>query len=128
MICRCKNCHKQYNTLDFVTSDIDLPPHCLSSGCNGILKPDAVLFGEGIPSEANRKAIKAAKSCDLLIVIGTSASVSPANRIPSLAADNGAKIIEINLEPTDELTDKVSDYFVSGGSSEVLSRLVELLS
>lgn len=129
MVCRCKKCNSKYNTLDYLFSDISFPPHCNKENCGGILKPEAVLFGEGIPSEANKRANKAAKECDLLMVIGTSASVSPANSIPSIAMKNGgAKIIEINLEETECLTDRISDYFVQGGSSDVLSELAELLS
>ncbi|RLB77565.1 MAG: RNA polymerase subunit sigma, partial [Deltaproteobacteria bacterium] len=58
------------------------------------------------------------------LVIGTSALVSPANTIPSIAKQNHAKIIEINLERT-HLTDSITDVFLQGSAGEIVEALVE---
>ncbi len=58
------------------------------------------------------------------MVVGTSAVVSPANTIPTIAKQNGAKIIEINTERT-HLTDSLTDIFLQGGAGKVISDLVE---
>ena len=102
----------------------DLPPTCPK--CRFIMKPDVVLFGELLPWEAHDKAIEAARTCDFVLAIGTSAVVYPAADIPVTAKDGGAKLIEINLEPT-SLTGRISDYLIEGRSGEVVPRLVETL-
>ncbi len=57
------------------------------------------------------------------MVVGTSAVVSPANTIPSIAKQNGSMIIEINKEKT-HLTDSLTDIFLQGSATKVISDLV----
>ncbi len=76
----------------------EIPPRC--SACGALLRPNVVWFGEALPAETLEQATAASSSCDLMFVIGTSAYVQPAASLPLLAAQNGAKIIEINPEPT----------------------------
>lgn len=102
----------------------DLPPKC--PRCRSIMKPDVVFFGEPLPWEAYTKAMEAARTCDLVLVIGTSAVVYPAADIPITAKESGAKIIEFNLGSS-MLTHQVSDYLIEGRSGEVLPRVVETL-
>lgn len=65
--------------------------------CGGYFKPDAVLFGEGIPTDAQHKAYREADQADLFLVVGTSASVSPACDLPYRAMKTGAKVVEVRL-------------------------------
>lgn len=102
----------------------ELPPTCPQCRC--VMKPDVVFFGEPLPWEAYSKAMEAARTCDLVLVIGTSAVVYPAADIPITAKESGAKLIEINLEPT-SLTHQVSDYLIQGQSGQILPRVVETL-
>lgn len=102
----------------------DTPPHCLK--CRGLLKPDFIFFGEGIPEKAYYGSAHAAEHCDAFIIIGTSGQVSPANMIPGMAKRNGAKIIEINLEPS-TYTHNISDVFLQGKSGEILPQIDALL-
>ncbi len=97
------------------------PPKC---SCGAILKPDVVMFGEAIPFEALNRSYELASKAGALIVIGTSALVSPANTIPSIAKRNGAVIIEINKERT-HLTDSITDIFLQGSSSSIVNALVD---
>jgi NAD-dependent deacetylase len=91
--------------------------------CGEILKPDVVLFGEGIPTEALNRSFQMAVSAQALMVVGTSAVVSPANTIPISAKQNGAKLIEINSERT-HLTDSMTDVFIQGKAGKIIERLV----
>jgi len=100
----------------------DIPPRCPQ--CSSILKPDVVFFGEPIPWEAQNRSFEEARSCDLVLVIGTSALVYPAAGIPPLARQNGAKVVEINMEPT-PLTGFVSDYLIQGSAGTILPQIVE---
>ncbi len=79
--------------------------------CGGILKPDFVFFGEGIPVHAAREADKAAGKTDLMLVVGTTGEVYPAALIPRKAEERGAKLIEINPTPS-EFTETYTDLFI----------------
>lgn len=101
-----------------------LPPLCKK--CRGLLKPDAVFFGESIPGHAHRAAFGESDKADVFIIVGTTGEVAPANMIPRLARENGAKIIEINTEPS-EYTDFVTHLFLQGPATRVLERLMETI-
>ena len=94
--------------------------------CGRILKPDVVFFGEGIPEKALNLSFELASKARVLLIIGTSAEVSPANTIPVVASRNNAKIIEINKEKT-WLTGQLTDIFLEGEAGEIIQRLVEAI-
>lgn len=97
-----------------------LPPRC---PCGGVLKPDVVFFGEPIPRGAHLHAEEEARSCQVMLVIGTSAAVSPACDLPVLAKGAGATVVEVNLEET-QLTPHISDWILKGPASLVLQALL----
>eukprot|EP01113_Clastostelium_recurvatum_P012927 TRINITY_DN16751_c0_g1_i1.p1 TRINITY_DN16751_c0_g1~~TRINITY_DN16751_c0_g1_i1.p1 ORF type:complete len:422 (-),score=90.37 TRINITY_DN16751_c0_g1_i1:59-1294(-) len=74
-----------------------LDPHC---ACGGLLKPDLVSFGQAIAGEVLSRAMQAVKQCDLLIVVGTSLLVEPANLLPGMALANHAPLAIVNQGPT----------------------------
>ena len=84
--------------------------------------PDFVFFGEGIPTRAYDDAIAAVSKAELLLVIGTSGEVSPANMLPGLAKSSGAYILEINAEPS-HYTASVSNTFIQGKAGAILPLL-----
>ena len=94
--------------------------------CGEILKPDVIFFGEAIPEEALYESFKLADTAEALMVVGTSAVVSPANSIPVIAKRNGAKIIEINKERT-HLTGSLTDVFLQGEAGEIIDRLLAVI-
>ena len=96
-------------------------PRCV---CGNFLKPDVVFFGEAIPPDAMNKSFQLAFSAQALMVVGTSAVVSPVNTIPTISKRNGARIIEINLERT-HLTDSLTDVFLQGNAGQVMWDLVQ---
>jgi NAD-dependent deacetylase len=71
-------------------------PACAS--CGSPLKPNVVLFGEGVRGLEDVQALIA--GCDLLLVVGTSAQVYPAAGIPPAVKRDGGRVLEFNLEPT----------------------------
>lgn len=98
---------------------LDLPP-VTDSGA--LLKPDFVFFGEGIPADAARRASHAARTADVLVVIGTTGEVYPAAELPQIAAANGATIVEINPEET-VYTASVTDIFIRESAVRALAAL-----
>lgn len=118
---RCMDCSRRYTTRSVDMSR--LPPNCQ---CGGILRPECVFFGEPIPPQNLLHSQMAAEQCDVMLVIGTSAFVQPAASIPVIAKQSGARVIEINPEPT-PLTQGISDYFIKGPAGEVTNRIIEKL-
>lgn len=101
-----------------------LPPYC--PACGGVLKPDAVFFGEPIPRSALLYAHTEAQQCRIMLVVGTSGMVHPAAGLPLLAKNNGARIIEVNPERS-HLTASVTDIFIQGKAEEILPVIEEEL-
>ena len=114
----CPSCGTRYPLRAKITEGI--PPRC---GCGKILKPDLVLFGEPIPRNAQDEAESEAGRCAILLVIGTSAQISPACEIPRLSKRRGASIIEINPEET-PLTRTVTDLHIREKASIAVSRIL----
>lgn len=98
-----------------------LPPLCPE--CGGLLKPDFVFFGEGVPSDVHREAQQFAKECEVCLIIGTGGEIMPAGRIPIIAKNKGATIIEINLNDTG-YSYSTSDYYLEGKAGTRLPELV----
>ena len=97
-----------------------LPPTCRQ--CGGLLKPDFVFFGESIPTVPLSAAYEAANKSDVFLVIGTTGEVMPANQFPGLPKANGARIIEVNLQPSN-YTGTVTDIFLQGKAGEIMEML-----
>ena len=74
------------------------PPLCLQ--CGGVLKPNTVFFGEALPRIPWEESVELIKKTDLLLTIGSSLQVSPANVLPDFAIKNGAQIVIMNQMPT----------------------------
>jgi NAD-dependent deacetylase len=86
------------NTVQEDLQDGGYPPRC--PACGADVRPDVVWFGENLPEESLRHAVEAASDCDVFLSIGTSAVVYPAAELPYAAREQGAEVVEINLEPT----------------------------
>jgi len=96
-------------------------PDC--EACGGILKPDAVLFGESLPEKVLTEATHRSSSCDLFIVVGSSLVVYPAAFMPVYAFESGAKLVIINLSPTP--MDQQAAVLVRAKAGETMSKVVQ---
>jgi len=115
---RCTKCHTV--TLD-MSSNMGPSPKCQE--CGGLLRPHVVWFGESLDSALLNRAIEAARSCQVMLVIGTSAVVQPAASLAFEAKDAGAVVAEINLEETPN--SGMMDFVLMGKSGEILPKLLE---
>ena len=96
----CPSCGKKHNR-DYFHKVITLGedfPRC--SDCNRIIKPDVVLFGESLPQDIWNEAFQECQVADLILVVGSSLEVSPANSLPETALMNGALLLINNLGHT----------------------------
>ena len=117
----CLSCGAKYPSERALQREI--PPRC---ECGGLLKPDFIFFGEQIPLVAAREAGRAARQCDVMLVIGTTGEVYPASFLPYMARENGARIIEVNPEPSN-YTDEITDVLVAEKAATALPALAERL-
>lgn len=113
-------CFANAHKAETVPFDLPEPPECF---CGSPIRPAVVWFGEALPQNAMEQATRASESCDLMLVVGTSALVWPAASLPYIAKQNKAKIIEINPEST-PLSD-ITDYALKGTAAAILPRLLE---
>jgi len=114
-------------TRGFARESLDFARVPLYCPCGGLIKPDVVFFGEPIPAAAQEEARRLARNCDLMLIIGTSGEVAPANFLPHIAKEHGAVIAENNLAPT-RLTRTLTDYFLPGPAGEALPRVLKELA
>ena len=111
------------NFKDKITSNFsEMPPLCK---CGNILRPDVVWFGEPLPQDVWGDAMTHSSLCDVMVVAGTSLSVSPANLLPIYAKQNGALMIEVNPEET--LMSASMDLSVRSTSAKALPELVSIV-
>ena len=110
----CTKCHKFY-TLE----DIMKTPGIPKCNCGGMIKPDVVLYGENLDYDTITKSIYEVSHADLLIVVGTSLLVQPANSL--IKYFQGDKIIIINKEKTPY--DYVADIVINDDIIKVVDEL-----
>ncbi|MCH5155615.1 MAG: NAD-dependent protein deacylase [Clostridiales bacterium] len=89
---KCVRCGKQF-ALDDMLKQAPSVPHC---DCGGVIKPDVVLYGEGLPERTVTMAVDAIASADMLIVGGTSLAVYPAAGFIGYYNGNPDNLIVIN--------------------------------
>lgn len=118
----CTGCKKVYPSSEIMVEYLDkgAPPLCPE--CLFILKPDIVLFEEQLPAATWYQAEKIAQSSDVILVVGSSLSVTPAAYIPLEAVQAGAKLIIINQTPT--FLDSAAEVILAENAADVLPRIV----
>jgi len=116
----CMDCDAQYD-LQYVTSSESTIPHC--NKCGSVVRPDVVLYEEGLDQNVMIAAVKAVSESDVLIVGGTSLVVYPAAGMIRYHENN--QIVLINKSET-EYDDKALMRF-DDAIGELLHRIVEQL-
>lgn len=96
----CTRCYRKFESERYLRGFIDHGELPTCPECNGILKPDVILFGEQLPHAAWVTAQRAARQCDLMLVAGSSLEVLPVAGLPMQAIDHGAHLIVVNNTPT----------------------------
>jgi len=119
---RCLDCGRRYPMETVVTWMHPGRSEPVCPDCGGMLKPDAVLFGEALPTETLAAAEHHAATCDLCLVMGSTLSVYPAALIPRYAVEAGAKLIIINLGATE--LDYLAHIRIEGKAGEIAPRLI----
>lgn len=98
----CTRCRK-FHSAEFI-KDAPGIPRC---SCGGIVKPDVVLYEEGLDQDTIEKSVMAISSADLLIVAGTSLTVYPAAGLINYYGGNRLVLINRDATPYDRIADLV---------------------
>jgi NAD-dependent deacetylase len=106
---------------EIITEFSEIPPLCK---CGNILRPDVIWFGESLSQDIWQRAIIFSSQCDLMIIVGTSLVVSPANTLPIYAKQNNAILIEINPEKIERSLEM--DLVIRNTSVNVLPKFVSM--
>jgi NAD-dependent deacetylase len=121
---KCLSCTTRYpmeEIVEWMEKDKEIDePKC--KACKGMLKPDAVFFGEQLPWAVLMESEKRSRNCDLCIVLGSSLVVYPAAMIPQYARQGGAKLVIINMGPTE--MDRMADIRIDAKAGEVTPKIV----
>ena len=110
----CMKCHKFYDA-DFIKNSVPLPV----CECGGRVKPDVVLYEEGLDNEILESSIRAISEADMLIIAGTSLVVYPAAGL--VRYFNGKHLVIINRDATP--MDNSAELVINDKIGEVLSRI-----
>jgi NAD-dependent deacetylase len=119
---RCWSCGEEApmaRALDRVRAG-EADPACRT--CGGILKSATISFGQQLDQNVLRAAELAALDCDLLLAIGSTLTVHPAAGLVAVAAQNGARVVIINAQPTPY--DPIAAAVIRAPIGDVLPALV----
>ncbi|MGB5111574.1 MAG: NAD-dependent deacylase [Mycobacterium sp.] len=122
---RCDRCGTPFTgALPAMPAPVEVvdPPRC---ACGGLIRPDVVWFGEGLPDDAWDLSVQAVADADVVIVVGTSSVVYPAAGLPEAALANGIPVIEVNPQPTP--LSAVASVVVRETSATALPQLLQRL-
>jgi NAD-dependent deacetylase len=118
----CIDCRNRYE-LDWVRAifeDGERLPQC--TDCGGHIKTATISFGQSMPEDEMARAHVATLSADLFIVLGSSLVVYPAAGFPIMAKRNGARLVIVNREPTDQ--DGMADLVINAEIGSTMGRAV----
>lgn len=110
----CEKCGKFYDA-QYILHSQDVP----TCECGGGIKPDVVLYEEGLDNKTLTEAVSCIANADVLIVGGTSLAVYPAAGL--IDYYKGNKLILINKTPTPR--DSIADMVIHGSIGEVFSQI-----
>ena len=111
---RCMACGREY-PVEFVRDSAGVP-RC---GCGGVVKPEGVLYEEGLDSRVLEGAVEDIQTADLLLIGGTSLAVYPAAGL--VRYFQGEHLVLLNKSPTPY--DRHADLVISAPIGEVLGRI-----
>ncbi len=120
----CLECDAEYALEDIQAfQEKSLVPRCV--GCQGVIKPRVVYFGEALNMKTLQNAMQAATSCDLMLVVGSTLQVYPAAQLPVIAAERNKPVIIVNYGPTQ--LDRLATCRLEGKAAEILPALADFI-
>lgn len=100
-------------------------PYCEVEGCGAVVKPDIVMFGEALNVEFEDLERKVGEG-DMMIIMGTSLSVHPCSRLPTLVG-KGVHRVLLNREKVGDMGSRQDDVCILDGCDEGVKKLADEL-
>lgn len=118
----CLECEARHELADLAPPFLErgIIPECRN--CGGLVKVATISFGQAMPEALMAQAKSEALTCDLFIVLGSSLVVYPAAALPLLAKRNGARLVIVNRDPTDQ--DEIADLVIHDSIGKVMSAAI----
>lgn len=117
----CMRCYQVFDSAPFMETFLATQSVPICTDCEGVLKPNVILFGEQLPVRVLEAAKRLTRRCDLMIVAGSSLEVAPVCDLPMAAISNGARLIIVNFEET--YADRYADVVIHENVDKVLPQL-----
>ena len=120
----CLGCYQQIQATDQFLADFlagDENPSC--PNCGKLLKPDIILYEEQLPAQQWKAARQEVMTCDLLIILGSSLTVTPTCDLPYTAIARGARMIILNRMGTH--LDEQADISIQGDLETLLPMITD---
>ncbi|MHA2009056.1 MAG: SIR2 family NAD-dependent protein deacylase [Promethearchaeota archaeon] len=125
MEAKCLSCGKIFPITIMVNQALQgKVPSC--EACNGMLKPNAIFFGEQLEPNVLAAADLMISNCDLLIVLGSSLIIYPVAWYPQKVLSLGARLVIINIQKTD--MDSKADVVIHEKIGDLLSKIVSIVA
>ncbi len=122
---KCLSCGQIYEITVMVNQVMKGSPTPSCEKCSGLLKPNAIFFGEPLKAETLQAADEMITDCDLLLVLGSSLVVYPVALYPQKALSFGAKLAIINIQETD--MDSAAEVVIHDEIGDVLTKVISLV-
>lgn len=124
MEAKCLQCGEVFPITNMVNQVLQgRSPSC--NVCKGMLKPNAIFFGEPLESQVLQAADEIIAGCNLLIVLGSSLVVYPVAFYPQKALSLGAKIAIINIQETD--MDSLAEVVIHEKIGDIFPKIVSIV-
>ena len=120
----CLACGLRHELADLKAPFLDRGEIPACRACGGLVKTATISFGQAMPRGPMDRAEAETLACDLFIVLGSSLAVYPAAGFPVLAKRNGAALVIINREPTEQ--DEIADLVINDEIGPTLSAAVPM--
>ena len=118
---KCLDCGARYE-IDALKARWEADDDITCDACAGLIKTATISFGQPMPEAEMRRANAEALACDLFLVLGSSLVVYPAASLPLVAKQNGAKLVIVNREATDQ--DDAADLVAHAEIGPLLTEVV----
>jgi NAD-dependent deacetylase len=118
-VVQCQSCGERSDPSPYFAEFVETGegPVC---GCGGYLKPATISFGQQLRAVDLARAFEAAKTCDLVVALGSTLAVTPAADIPMTGARHGAPYVIVNQGPTEHDRSPFVTLRIEGDISTIL--------
>jgi len=121
----CLECGRRYDADPLVRQFLETDETPLCPECDGIMKHATISFGQTLDPDTLERATELTTRADLFFAMGSSLVVHPAAGLPPLAKRNGARLVIINRDPTEQ--DDDADIVIHASIGETLTAIDECL-